>query len=160
MADSDKAPSGYIPPAPSVRVKSKRSTMYKWFETGFSSLGLRKKHETMPPDQYLEQLYAAAQTPGAGDPTRELQTAAAPPAGGPADRGTAVTAPPGAIATAASDEPPRTEDGAAADGEPASPTSPSSQRSWFVFPWNQPLTAGALRPLPLYAAHIPCTGAV
>jgi hypothetical protein len=72
---ADAADTALPAPSPSTvgtTRKSNRTSVANWFETGFASLGLGKKKASLPNDEYLEQLYAAAEIPGAGDPTRKL----------------------------------------------------------------------------------------
>lgn len=72
---AETAPPAPHPPTVVAPISSKRSSFANWFDTGFACLGLGKKHASLPNDQYLEEVYAVAEIPGAGDPTRQLTAA-------------------------------------------------------------------------------------
>jgi hypothetical protein len=100
----------------------KRSTIKHWFDIGFSSLGFGKKQETFPDEEFAKLMYAAAQEPGAGDPTRDLAS----------------------LRTRESLSEESGPRGPESPSQPAEPSSPSAQKSWFMFPWSEkPVTAGA-----------------
>lgn len=98
---------------------SNRSSIKKWFNIGFSSLGFTRKKDTLPVEEYNKMLYAAAMMPGCGDPTQDL------------------------VSKGAERLPTVTQQRAAESANDSEPSSPSAQTSWFTFPWyEKPVTAG------------------